>query len=271
MKARHHGPERGILVVVGENCLSRETVKSIARGRSPKKELAAARRHLADCPRCRAAVVAAAHGVEGPGDTVLLKRSGGAVSKTLKVVAVSASILATGAAFRYGASPKAEPPRDGRAQALEPPANAAGSTEDPTRASVSSASTWQRSVTVQQLAAPAPSAEPEPVQPTAAVEGLEAQPTVRVLGAAAEPPPARTDAYWHALSEPVAPATKRQRSTSSATRPASHSGASHSGARPASPPAATAKGEKKSDEYDFGIDEPPPSKGRNGVIRTTLD
>jgi hypothetical protein len=257
---------------VGENCLSRETVKSIARGRSPKKELAAARRHLADCPRCRAAVVAAAHGVEGPGDTVLLKRSGGAVSKTLKVVAVSASILATGAAWRYGTAPKAEPPRDARALALEPGASgasAAGSTEEhAARANVASSSTWQRSVTVQQLGAPAP--EPEasaPTQPALPDESLNAQPTVRVLGADGNEPPARTDAYWRSLSEPVSAPVKRQpRPAPSAARPASQSGA-----RPASPPSASAKDEKKSDEYDFGIDEPPPPKARKSAIRTTLD
>jgi hypothetical protein len=253
---------------VGENCLSRETVKSIARGRSPKKELASARRHLADCPRCRAAVVAAAHGVEGPGDTVLLKRSGGAVSKTLKVVAVSASILATGAAWRYGTSPKAEPPRAARALALEPAASAAGSTEEqPARASVSSSSTWQRSVTVQQLGAPAPEREatPGPAQPPD--ESLGAQPTVRVVSAETNEPPAATDEYWRALSEPVAAPTKRPpRPAPSTTRPAAHSRT-----RPTSPPAATAKDAKTSDEYDFGIDELPPAKGRSGVIRTTLD
>ena len=250
-------PIAGILVAVGENCLSRETVKSIAKGRCPRKELTAARRHLADCPRCRAAVVAAAHGVEGPGDTVLLKRSGGAVSKGLKVAAVSASILATGAAWRYGTAPKAEPPRDVRAQALEP---AAASAAEPTAhgRDVSPSATWQRSVSVQRLGAPAP----ESAAAAASDDAFNAQPTVRVVNAAASEPPSvsAADESWRVPSDAIAAPTKRQssRPAPSAARPSP---------RPASPPPAAARRET-SDEYDFGIDELPPSKTK---IRSTLD
>jgi hypothetical protein len=250
---------------VGENCLSREVVKSIARGRSPKKELTAARRHLADCPRCRAAVVAAAHGVEGPGDTVLLKRSSGAVPKGFKVAAVAASILATGAAWRYTATPKAEPPRDVRSLALEP--SAAAAAELPTR-DASPATTWQRSVTVQQVEAQqleAPGTLPAP-----AVERLDAPataptvPTVRVINAVPnEPAPASAEEPWHSPRSTVAPPTKRQpRPAPRAARPAPS---------PASPPPAAAAGEKKADDYDFGIDELPPAAGRKNMVRTTLD
>lgn len=198
---------------------------------------------------------------------MLLKRSGGAVSKTLQVVAVSASILAAGAAWRYGTAPKVEPLRDARDLAPQPAPSAAGSTEEqPARAKdASSASTWQRSVTVQQLGAPAS----EPVLPAPSDETPSAQPTVRVLGAGtSEPPPAPTDQYWRALSEPVAaaPSKRPPRPAPSAARPAPHSAS-----RPPSPPAPTAKGEKKSDEYDFGIDEPSAPKGRKSAIRTTLD
>lgn len=218
--------------------------------------------------------MAAAHGVEGPGDTVLLKRSGGgAVSKTLKVAAVSASILATGAAWRYGSAPKAEPPRDASALALEPAARAAGSTEgQPANAS---SSTWQRSVTVQQLGAPAPEPEraSEPPEPAQLPEPPEAQPTVRVLAAEGSASPAHTDEDGRSPSEPAAAPPRRPRPRPRAVRPASHStsdSAPHS-PRPASPPAAAATGEKPSDEYDFGIDELPAPKGRKNVIRTTLD
>lgn len=246
---------------MGENCLSREVVKSIARGRSPKKELTAARRHLADCPRCRAAVVAAAHGVEGPGDTVLLKRGSNAVPKGFKAAAVAASILATGAAWRYTATPRAEPPRDVRSLALEP--SAAAAAELPTR-DPSPATTWQRSVTVQQVEAQQLQAT-ETSPPAPAGERLDAPataPTVRVISAVPdEPPPASAEEPWHSpKGTAAAPAKRPPRPAPRAARPAPS---------PASPPAPAP--EKKADDYDFGIDELPPAAGRRNMVRTTLD
>jgi len=92
---------------VSENCLKRDAVKSLAAGRYPKNELVAVRRHLAECARCRAAVVAAASGLRGPGDTVLLKRSeAGTVPTWLKLGVFAVSVLVAGGAWRYGGALK---------------------------------------------------------------------------------------------------------------------------------------------------------------------
>jgi hypothetical protein len=60
--------------MIRKDCLDRQTFRAVAAGRCPKERLAAVQRHLARCSRCRAAVVAAAAGVRGPGETVVLKR-----------------------------------------------------------------------------------------------------------------------------------------------------------------------------------------------------
>jgi hypothetical protein len=88
------------------DCLDRPTLKALAEGRCPKSELARVRRHLPNCARCRAAVVAAAAGVRGPGDTVLLTRagSGGPARTGLKVASVAVSLVVAGAAWRFGVS-----------------------------------------------------------------------------------------------------------------------------------------------------------------------
>jgi hypothetical protein len=95
---------------MGQDCLDRRTLSALAAGRCPTKDLRAVQRHLPTCARCRAAVVASAAGVRGPGDTVVLKRSdavgsgGGPARTALKVGSVVVSLLVVGVAWRYGQS-----------------------------------------------------------------------------------------------------------------------------------------------------------------------
>lgn len=90
---------------MGQDCLDRSTLKALAAGRCPPKELRAVQRHLPTCARCRAAVVASAAGVRGPGDTVLLTRRGRGGARTgLKVASVALSLLVVAGAWRYGQS-----------------------------------------------------------------------------------------------------------------------------------------------------------------------
>jgi hypothetical protein len=99
-------------VDVSQNCLDQRTVKSIAAGRCLPKELFEAGRHLPGCARCRAAVVAAASGIRGPGETIVLKRSSRKGLTWLKVAASLISVLVAGAAWRYGAALRPSlPPR----------------------------------------------------------------------------------------------------------------------------------------------------------------
>src|SRR5688572_29343779 len=99
---------------MGQDCLDRRTLSALAAGRCPRKELSAVQRHLPTCARCRAAVVASAAGVRGPGDTVLLtrpgQRRGGPARTALKLASVAASVLVVGAAWFYGSALSEAPP-----------------------------------------------------------------------------------------------------------------------------------------------------------------
>jgi hypothetical protein len=91
-----------------KDCLDRQTLRAVAAGRCPKERLAAVQRHLARCSRCRAAVVSAAAGVRGPGETVVLKRPSRVVGRISKALLVVASVAAVGAAWRYTVVSKPE-------------------------------------------------------------------------------------------------------------------------------------------------------------------
>lgn len=102
-----------------KDCFDRQTLRAVAAGRCPKERLAAVQRHLARCSRCRAAVVAAAAGVRGPDETVVLKRSSRVVSRISKALLVAGSVAAVGAAWRYTVASK--PPELTAAASLQPP------------------------------------------------------------------------------------------------------------------------------------------------------
>jgi hypothetical protein len=93
---------------VATGCLPRDQIKAIAAGRCTERELAVVRRHLAQCPRCRAAVAARAGGVRGPGDTVLLERVKSPVPTAIKMGAVAMSLLVAVTAWRYAGAPPLE-------------------------------------------------------------------------------------------------------------------------------------------------------------------
>ena|SRR5688572_27749061 len=88
-----------------QGCLDRRTLTALATGRCPREKLSLVREHLEGCTRCRAAVVSAATGVRGPGETVLLRRPVVRDRRGLKRAAVVVSLLAVVAAWGYGASP----------------------------------------------------------------------------------------------------------------------------------------------------------------------
>jgi len=183
------------------------------------------RRHLPTCARCRAAVVASAAGVRGPGDTVLLKRSSEPTrwGAALKVSSVVVSLLVAGAAWRYGAPAASSQPAPTPAFAQPTPTTSLS--DQP--ASVEPASAQPAQATpafARPLAATPASTAPEspasttvqvvaPLEPAQAVPQVEArliEPTpqveVRPFGeqvteVAAPPPP----------SEPAATAAPRTR------------------------------------------------------------
>lgn len=84
-----------------KGCLDRPTLRAIAAGRCPKDRLREVQRHLTKCTRCRTAVVSAASGVRGPGETVVLKRPSRIVSRAAKALAVAASVGALGLAWHH--------------------------------------------------------------------------------------------------------------------------------------------------------------------------
>jgi hypothetical protein len=122
-----------------EGCLARRLVKSLGAGRCPKEELAMAQRHLSECARCRAAVVAAATGLRGPGETVvMMRRASASAPAGVKVAAVLMSLLVAGWAWGYDSAPKASEPSgatqagDGAAQGRAAPSDRAAAVREAT-------------------------------------------------------------------------------------------------------------------------------------------
>jgi hypothetical protein len=114
---------------MSKGCLGRRTLSAVAAGRCPKYALPAVRRHLSSCARCRAGVVAAASGVRGLGDTVVLERASRALPTGLKLAAVAVSALVAGGAWLFAASPMppaaSSPSTVVQAQAPSPPVEVA--------------------------------------------------------------------------------------------------------------------------------------------------
>jgi hypothetical protein len=191
---------------MGQDCLDRSTLKALAAGRCPREELRAVQRHLPTCARCRAAVVASAAGVRGPGDTVLLTRpgQGGAARTGLKVASVLVSLLVVGGAWLYGsAAPAAPPAPSSSGKAPVPEASVSALRADLPSQAPSSAppaphtreivSTLQPAPALPQVQArllsdPVPATEPAPT--------LEASVTAPAPAAAATPP-ARSAPHPH--------------------------------------------------------------------------
>lgn len=101
-----------------KGCLDRPTLRAVAAGRCPKERLPAVPRNLAKCSRCRAAVISAAAGVRGPGETVVLKRPRRVVGRISKALVVAASMTAAGAAWRRTVASK--PPELTTRASLQP-------------------------------------------------------------------------------------------------------------------------------------------------------
>lgn len=270
-------------------CLERSTVKSLAAGRCPQRELAAAHRHLAECARCRAAVVAAACGVEGPGETVLMKRSDereGSIGAAWKVAAVAISVLAAGATWRFAAVGKAAEPRlqlsaqppsgagvvaaPGEPRAPRPPEGTPSSGPSVvSRQLLGSPSVTLSGPTVRPVAPDAP-ATPGPVESAAALELRE--PASRLAPAT--------------VPEPASGANRAPRGDAEASpaRAERSAAAREAVSRPRRAPPATTRqvaAQEPAEEYDFGIGEdesasaPSPGPQRPAIkgrpIRTTLD
>jgi hypothetical protein len=241
------------------SCLKRDAIKALATGRCPKNELEAVRRHLAGCARCRAAVVAAASGRRGPGDTVVLKRSGGALRTGFKLGAIALSLLVTGAAWRYGAALKSTDSARPRGTQLQAPLQpgSVGAASDPAMLGEAVATTPLGS-----------GARPEgldaPLQPASVTEARE-PPMPREAAMSASSSPAARE-----MAEPsvrpvvhvappsvrpvdVTPPTADLETRQPARAQGGPAGPAHS--PPASAPRpATARGASRKDEFDFGID-----------------
>jgi hypothetical protein len=170
---------------MGQDCLDRRTLSALAAGQCPAKDLRAVQRHLPTCARCRAAVVASAAGVRGPGETVVLKRSGvrggGRGRTVLKVASVAVSLLVVGGAWRYGQSstlPPSSPP------AAAPFAAPASASEPPVVARPSDATLPETLEVVAPL-------QPAALQPAALVPQVEVRPVYEPVAdapARVEPP-----------------------------------------------------------------------------------
>src|SRR5688572_29996971 len=91
-------------------CLDRRTLTALATGRCPREKLSQVREHLESCMRCRASLVAAATGVCGPGQTVLLRRPVVQDRRWLHRAAVVVSLLAMVAAWGYASAPEPRVP-----------------------------------------------------------------------------------------------------------------------------------------------------------------
>jgi hypothetical protein len=188
---------------MGQDCLDRRTLSALAAGRCPTKDLRAVQRHLPTCARCRAAVVASAAGVRGPGDTVVLKRSdavgaaGGRTRTVLKVGSVVVSLLVVGGAWRFGQSsplPEASPPA--AAPAASSPAASSPAASSP---AASSSAASEASPAAHPLE-PLPSETVElaaPLRPTPGVPQVEVRPLDESATVATPPvePPVTLDPY----------------------------------------------------------------------------
>jgi hypothetical protein len=241
---------------VPAGCLQRAQIRSIAAGRGTEKELAVVRQHLAECGRCRAAVAARAGGVPGPGETVVLTQAArvAPLPIPIKLAAVAMSLVVVIGAWRYAAAPPSAKPEvpstltDGLAAAEPfrmtppPPVSQSPGVIVP---STMSESTPSDAMPVSPASAP----DSQPLETTAPQP--DSAPTV--VGDAGI-----VQTFDSTDTEPATAPTRRR-----GRLPRDQSAPSVRGTSPS--PA--------DDEFDFGIDEPPPTRptvaGR--AIRTTLD
>jgi hypothetical protein len=249
--------------MVNRECLEPRIVKSIAAGRCAMEELDVARRHLADCARCRAAVVAVASGVPGPGETVVMQRAerAPALPNWFKYAAVLVSLLVAGATWRYGAVPKPTAPSP------VPEVRREVSVEHAAVLPLQEPSALREDdlpSTVREISAPAPISEgvaavvPR-VFPVTAPQEPVAEPALAAKQASARPMIEDVEAAAVSSSTKRPIPRRREASHSTETGPAD------------SQEIPTGEHRPKGDEYDFGIDDPTPARHHAPAIRQTLE